>query len=152
MFNQHGKPESQFLMESSGVWPAWITFHWILNLAKYAKVQWSAAGTERSVWTCPQTPYAWQKVGKGTLPWTTPCLRPSRFFFKWEENKYSLLYAYCFLFKSDLLNPKFVGKKLYFILFLLESYFFDEQSEFLDVRFYWNKKVKQRFIHERKLK
>ena len=24
----------------------------------------------------------------------------------------------------------------------MESYFFDEQSEFLDVRFYWNKKVK----------
>ena len=28
------------------------------------------------------------KVGEGTLPWATPCLGPSRFFFKWEENKY----------------------------------------------------------------
>ena len=43
-------------------------------------------------------------------------------------------------------------KKSYFILFFLESYFFDEQSKFLDVRFYWNKKVKHRFIYERKLK
>ena len=39
-----------------------------------------------------------------------------------------------------------------FILFFLESYFFDEQSKFLDVRFSWNKKVKHRFIYERKLK
>ena len=38
------------------------------------------------------------------------------------------------------------------ILFFLESYFFDEQSKFFDVRFYRNKKVKNRFIYERKLK
>ena len=56
------------------------------------------------------------------------------------------------LFLSDLLNPNFVEKKLYFILFFLESYFFNEQSKFLNVRFYWNKKVKNRFIYERKLK
>ena len=35
-----------------------------------------------------------------------------------------------------ILNPNFVEKKSYFILFFLESYFFDEQSKFLDVRFY----------------
>ena len=62
-------------------------------------------------------------------------------FFKWEGNKYFSLYAYCFIFKSKLLNPNFVEKKSYFILFFLESYFFDEQSKFLDVRFHWNKKV-----------
>ena len=49
--------------------------------------------------------------------------------YKWEE--------------SDLLNPYFVEKNSYFILFFLESYFFDEQSTFLNVQFYWNKKVKQ---------
>ena len=43
--------------------------------------------------------------------------------------------------KGDLLNPNFIEKNSYFILFFLESYFFDEQSKFLDVRFYWNKKV-----------
>ena len=42
-------------------------------------------------------------------------------------------------------------KKIH-ILFFLESYFFDEQSKFFDVRFYWNKKVKHRFIYKRKLK
>ena len=57
-----------------------------------------------------------------------------------------------FFLKSDLLNPNFVEKNSYFILFFSESYFFDEQSKFLDVRFYWNKKVKHRFIYERKLK
>ena len=57
----------------------------------------------------------------------------------------------CFIFKS-LLNANFLEKNSYFILFFLESYFFDEQSEFLDVRFYWNKKVEHRFIYERKLK
>ena len=35
---------------------------------------------------------------------------------------------------------------LFLIMFFLESYFFDKQSKFLDVRFYWNKKVKYRFI------
>ena len=58
----------------------------------------------------------------------------------------------CLLFKSDLLNPNFVKKNSYLMLFFLESYFFDEQSKFLDVRFYWNKKTKYRFIYERKLK
>ena len=55
-------------------------------------------------------------------------------------------------FLSDLLSPNFVKKNSYFILRFLESYFFDEQSKFLDVRFYWNKKVKHRFIYKRKLK
>ena len=91
------------------------------------------------------------KVGEGTLPWATPYLGPSRFFFKWEENKYFLPYAYCFIFKSDVLNPNFVEKKSYFILFFLESYFFNEKNIF-DVRFYWNKKAKHRFVYERKLK
>ena len=54
--------------------------------------------------------------------------------------------------KSDLLNSNFVQRNSYFILFFLESYFFDEQSKLLDIRFYWNKKVKHRFIYERKLK
>ena len=40
----------------------------------------------------------------------------------------------------------------FYTVFFLESYFFDEQSKFLDVRFYWNKKFKHRFIYERKLK
>ena len=71
------------------------------------------------------------------------------FFCKEEENEYFSPYAYCFIFKSDLLNPNFVEKYLYFILFFLENSFFDEQSKFLDVRFYWNKKVKYRFIYER---
>ena len=47
------------------------------------------------------------------------------------------------LFSSELLNPNFVEKKIIFHLFFLESYFFDEQSKFLDFRFYWNKKVKR---------
>ena len=42
-------------------------------------------------------------------------------------------------------------KNSYFILFFLESYFFDEQSKFLVVRFYWNKKVKHRSVYDRKL-
>ena len=54
--------------------------------------------------------------------------------------------------KSDLFNPNLIEKNSYFILFFLESYFFDEQSKFLDVRFYWNEKVKHRFIYEWKLK
>ena len=73
-------------------------------------------------------------------------------FFKWQENKYFSAYEDCFVLKSDLLNPNFVKKHSYFILFFLENYFFDEQSKFLDVRFYWNGKVKYRFIYERKLK
>ena len=33
-------------------------------------------------------------------------------------------------------------KKIHILLlFFLESYFFDEQSKFLDIRFYWSKKV-----------
>ena len=64
------------------------------------------------------------------LPWG------NSFFFKWDENKYFSSYAYCFIFKSDLLNPNFVEKNSYFILYFLETYFFDEQSKFLDVRFY----------------
>ena len=40
------------------------------------------------------------------------------------------------LFSSDLLNPNFVEKKIIFHLFFLESYFSDEQSKFLDFRFY----------------
>ena len=43
-------------------------------------------------------------------------------------------------------------KKNYFILFFLQSYFFDEQSKFLILQFYWNKKFKHRFIYDRKLK
>ena len=73
-------------------------------------------------------------------------------FFKWQENKYFSPYAYCFIFKSDLLNPDFVKKKSYFILFFLQSYFFDEQSTFLAIRFCWNEKVKHWFIYGRKLK
>ena len=53
---------------------------------------------------------------------------------------------------SDLLNLNFVEKNSYFIQFFLESYFFDEQSKFSDVGFYWNKNVKHWFIYERKLK
>ena len=41
-----------------------------------------------------------------------------------------------FIFKSDLLHRNLVEKNSYFILFFLESYFFDERSKFLDVRFY----------------
>ena len=40
------------------------------------------------------------------------------------------------LFLKVTLNPNFVEKKSYFMLFFLESYFFDEQSKFLDVWFY----------------
>ena len=90
--------------------------------------------------------HSFNRVRKGTLPWAIS------FFFKWEEHKYFSPYAYCFIFKSDLLNSNFVEKKSYFILLFLKSYFFDEQSKFLDVQFYWNKKVKHRFIDERKLK
>ena len=81
-----------------------------------------------------------------------PALGHLVFFFKWEENNYFSPYAYYFIFKIDLLNPNFVEENSYFILFFLESYFFDEQSKFLDIRFYWNKKVEHRFIYERNLK
>ena len=80
-----------------------------------------------------------------------PALGHLIFFFK-QENKYFSPYAYCFIFKSDIINQSFVEKNSYFILFFLESYFFDAQSKFLDFRFYWNKEVKHRFIYERKLK
>ena len=55
-----------------------------------------------------------------------PCLGPlpalGHFvFFKWEENKYFSLYAYCFNFKSDLLNPNFVEK--IYILYCFSSKF-----------------------------
>ena len=46
-----------------------------------------------------------------------------------------------FFFKGDLLNPNFIENNSYVILFFLESYFFDEQSKFLDVRFCWKKKL-----------
>ena len=46
----------------------------------------------------------------------------------------------------------FFEKKNYFILFFLQSYLFDEQSKFLILQFYLNKKFKHRFIYERKLK
>ena len=55
--------------------------------------------------------------------------------------KYFSPYAYCFIFKSDLLNVNFVEKNSYFILFFLESYFFDEQSQFLDIRFIETKRL-----------
>ena len=57
-------------------------------------------------------------------------------FCKLEGNKYFSPYVYCFIFKSDLLNPNFVEKNSYFTLFFLQNYFFDEQSKFFDVRFY----------------
>ena len=41
------------------------------------------------------------------------------FFFKWEENEYFSPYAYCFIYKSDLLNPNFVGKKKIYTDFLI---------------------------------
>ena len=58
------------------------------------------------------------------LPWAIS------FFITWEENKYFSPYAYCFIFKSDLLNSNFVENNSYFILFFLERYFFDEHSNF----------------------
>ena len=67
-----------------------------------------------------------------------------------EKNIFRLMHIALFL--SDLLNPNFVEKTSYFILFFLEGYFFDDQSKFLDIRFYWNKKFEHRFIYERKLK
>ena len=71
-----------------------------------------------------------QQVGQSTLSWATA------FFFKSEENKFFSTYAYRFIYKSDLLNPNFVENFLYFILFFLRSYSFDEQSEFLILQFY----------------
>ena len=40
----------------------------------------------------------------------------------------------------------------YFILFFSKIYFFDEQSKFLILQFYWNKQFKNRFIYEQKSK
>ena len=65
-----------------------------------------------------------------------PALGHLVFFLNEKKNKYFSSYACCFIFKSVLLNPNFVEKKSYFILLFWESYFFDEQSELLDVRFY----------------
>ena len=42
---------------------------------------------------------------------------------KWEENKYFLPYAYCFIFKSNLLNPNLIEKNSYSILFFSEGTF-----------------------------
>ena len=41
-----------------------------------------------------------------------------------------------------------LNKNIYFILFVLQSYFFDEQSKFLILQFYWNKKFKHRLTYE----
>ena len=49
--------------------------------------------------------YIFYKVGEVTLL--------TYFFFKWDETKYFSPYAYCFIFKSDLLNPNFVEKNSY---------------------------------------
>ena len=46
------------------------------------------------------------------------------------------------MYKSHLFNPSFVEKRNYFILFFLQSYFFDEQSKFLNLQFYSNRKFK----------
>ena len=43
-------------------------------------------------------------VGEGSLPWA------DSFFSKWKENTHFSPHAYCFIFKSDLLNPNFVKK------------------------------------------
>ena len=48
-------------------------------------------------------------VGESTLPWAITALG-HLVFFKSEENKYFSPYAYCFIFKSDLLNPNFVQR------------------------------------------
>ena len=52
------------------------------------------------------------------------------------------------LFIKWTIKSKFCWKKNYFILFFLQSYFFDEKSKFLILPFYWNKKFKHRFIYE----
>ena len=57
-----------------------------------------------------------------------------------------------FLKVTYIWNLNFVQKNSYFILFFLENYFFDEQSKFLNIWFYWNKKLEHRFIYEWKLK
>ena len=51
------------------------------------------------------------------LPWAI-------WFIFWEENKYFSSYAYCFIFKSDLLNPNFVEKKIIFYTFFLGNLLF----------------------------
>ena len=40
-------------------------------------------------------------VGEDNLPWAIPCLGPDKYFSP---------YAYCFIFKSDLLKPNFFEK------------------------------------------
>ena len=75
------------------------------------------------------------ELGEGTLTWANPCLGPSRFCLNEKKiNIFCLMHISLFL--SDLWNQNFVEKYSYFVLFFLESYFFDAQSKFLDVRFY----------------
>ena len=62
-------------------------------------------------------------ISGSTLPWATSCLGPACFVFKCEENKYFPPYAYCFLYKSDLLNPNFVGKKYIWVVLPRYSFF-----------------------------
>ena len=50
------------------------------------------------------------------------------------------------------IESKFFWKKNYFMLFYLQSYFFGEQSKFLILQFYWNKKFDHRLIYELKWK
>ena len=59
---------------------------------------------------------------ESTLPWATPCLGPCRFFL--NEKKYFSTNAYCFIFKSDLLNLNFVEKKNIFYTVFLEKLLF----------------------------
>ena len=108
--------------------------HFILSNVELKKKMSAIArifvSSKLSSWNC-------RRIGEATLPWAI------FFFFEWEETKYFSPYAYCSIFKSDLINLNFIETNLYFILFILfilGSYFFDEQSEVLDIRFYWNKK------------
>ena len=86
------------------------------------------------------------------LPGATPCLGPPFFFLNEKKiNIFRLLHIDLFLKVTYWIQ--ICWKKSYFILFFLKIYFFDEKSKFLDVRFYWNIKVKHRwFIYEWKLK
>ena len=58
------------------------------------------------------------------MPWAVS------FSFKWEENKYFSRDPYFFIFNSDQLNPNFVEKNSYSILFFLESYFLMSKVNF----------------------
>ena len=58
------------------------------------------------------------QIWEGTLPWVTSSALGHARFFKWEENQYFSPYAYRFIYKSDLLNPNFVKKKLFNTVFL----------------------------------